>query len=141
MTRVDGWQQAFWNAITAARDRPFEWGAHDCVLFAASMVDTICGTNFYDQARTQYPYSSEDEARAILIANGGITGLVTPFLGDPINWGALGHGDVVLISPIALVTDMEALCVHDGQKLICPGKGGGLTSAPMRCALYGWKVG
>lgn len=137
--RVDDWQTKFWENITAACERDFEWGVHDCVMFAASSVDAILGTDYFAQAQARYPYSTEDGAIALMQQYGGITGLAESFLDPHTNWGQLGAGDIVLVSEIPLRTQMEMLCVHDGQQLIGP-TARGVINIPLQYALYGWAI-
>lgn len=137
--RVDGWQEKFWARMEEARNIDFEWGTHDCVMFATSCIDTILGTDYYAQAKVRYPYSTQKEAEALMTQWDGITGLVASFLGDPVNWGQLSLGDVVVVSPIPMVTTMEMLCVHDGVALLGPAKRG-MVRVSFNYALHGWKI-
>jgi len=137
--RLPDWQARFWANIDAARQTPFQWGTHDCVMWATSSIDAVLGTDYVAQARIQYPYASEDEAAALMAQYGGITGLVQSFLGDPVNWGQLSMGDVVLVGPIPQVTATEMLCVHDGVQLLGTAAKG-VLEAPLAYAVHGWKI-
>lgn len=67
------------------------WGVNDCVQFAAD----ACG--YYGTRRPSLPaYSSEQEARAIIDAGGGLAALVARELGAPIHPKDTRLGDVVL---------------------------------------------
>jgi hypothetical protein len=148
--RLDDWNKRFWAHIAMARRKEFAWGSHDCVMFATSCIDAILGTDYYAQAQKRYPYSTEEEARALIAQHGGITGLVDSFLGEPVNWGQLGIGDVVLVNkmPLLMTDDIEMLCVHDGQALLGPlidvrnRQSGAATigKIPFSHALHGWRI-
>lgn len=137
--RIQGWQQALWARFDEARLLKFDWGTHDCVMFATSCIDVIAGTDYYAQAKVRYPYSTQAEAVALMQQWDGITGLVASFLGDQVNWGQLTTGDIVLVAPIPLMTDMEMLCVHDGVGLVGPHVNG-LTKIPLMYAVHGWAI-
>jgi len=38
MSRADNWRTLLADFIEARRERAFEWGSHDCCLFAADWV-------------------------------------------------------------------------------------------------------
>lgn len=139
--RIDGWQKRFWAYLAAAREKPFAWGAHDCVMFATGAIDAVMGTDYYAQALVRYPYSTEAGAMGLMQQFGGITGLVESFLAPHVNWGQLTQGDVVLAMPTMLHgTAMETLCVHDGQQLVAAAPKG-IQIVRFQYALHGWKIG
>lgn len=137
--KIDGWQKLFWDNINAKKRLPFSWGSHDCVMFATSSIEVVTGIDYYAQAQKRYAYENEAQARALMTEFGGVTGLGASFLGDPIAWGSLSMGDVVVCGNMPFI-DMEVLCVHDGAQLLAPAKGGGLARIPFRYALHGWQI-
>jgi len=147
--RLDDWNKRFWAHMALARRKEFAWGSHDCVMFATGCIDAILGTDYYAKAKQRYPYSTEEEARELITQHGGITGLVGSFLGSPVAWGSLGIGDVVLVNKMPLrMTDMEMLCVHDGQNLLGPvtdirhtdSGAATLGKIPLSHAIHGWRI-
>lgn len=60
--------------------RPFVYGESDCCQFAAACIEHQTGEN---PARG-IEYSNEEQARALIRAHGGLCGLVSHFLGDPV---------------------------------------------------------
>lgn len=42
-TRRPGWERRLAEAISAARDRPFRWGRHDCATFAFDLRRALAG--------------------------------------------------------------------------------------------------
>lgn len=140
--RCDDWQTRFWANITAARDLEFEWGAHDCVMFATSSIDAVLGTDYFAQAQVRYPYTTEEAAIALIQQYGGITGLAESFLEPNTNWGQLGLGDIVFTTKAWPndPDDFGMLCVHDGQQLIAANTPRGVMRVPFQYARYGWKI-
>ncbi len=43
--RSAGWETSLANILDAARSTPFEWGKHDCTLFALRCADAVWGTD------------------------------------------------------------------------------------------------
>lgn len=41
--KISGWEIRLFDAIEAARGRPFSWGAHDCLTWAADVMAAITG--------------------------------------------------------------------------------------------------
>lgn len=68
MTRLPDWEKSLGAYIEAARDRPFEWGQHDCILFAAAAVEAMAGVDIAADYRGQY--ADKAGAAAILKAKG-----------------------------------------------------------------------
>jgi hypothetical protein len=49
-----GWEDRLNHAIEAARSKPFEWGRHDCALFAADVAHALTGIDPAVKLRGQY---------------------------------------------------------------------------------------
>lgn len=137
--RHEDWQARFWAQLQAARELTFKWGEHDCVMFATGCIDAVMGTDYYAQAKSRYPYSTETEAREWMAKVGGITGLAESFLDEHVNWGQLTCGDVCLAKGMPFTMDMETLCVHDGNNLLGASTKG-VMRVPFRYAVHGWKI-
>jgi hypothetical protein len=43
MRRVEGWRGRLAAYLAASAGRPFEWGRHDCALFAADCIEAMTG--------------------------------------------------------------------------------------------------
>ena len=69
MKRREDWQGELDRLLTAARDRPFEWGKWDCCLFVADAIIAVTGEDVAAGLRARY--SSLLEARWILRARFG----------------------------------------------------------------------
>lgn len=68
MTRLPDWEQRLSAYITAAWDRPFDWGQHDCILHSASAVEAQTGVDIAADYRGRY--SDKASAAAILKTQG-----------------------------------------------------------------------
>jgi hypothetical protein len=135
MVRIEGWETALYDAVEEARVRPFEWGVHDCALFAASVVERLTGC---DIAKPYRGYKTERGALARIVKAGGMEAMATKALGGPIDIRRARRGDFVLVEAgqpwpgaFAIVRDTRAAAA---------GKGG-LTFVPMKFWRMAWRVG
>lgn len=134
MSRHPDWPERLSAFLEARRDRPFEWGAHDCVLMAADWVVEATGVDPIDGWRGRW--SSASQAARMLAQAGGVPGAVTERLGRPLESVLLaGRGDI-------------GLFIHDGRKtlgvvtdagLACPGEHG-MVIVPLTSAEAAWRV-
>lgn len=133
--RVENWQQRFWDALRDAHGRKFQWGEHDCVLFAARMVDTITGSELVRRIQTLHPYQDAKSAAEHIKSAGGLRAIVTSYLGEPVPPAHLSTGDVVLFDQLG----HETLGIHDGVNVIGPGLSK-LERVSHAAVVCGWKV-
>jgi len=115
--RLPGWEQRLNDFIAENRDRPFEWGQWDCILFATAAAAAITGEDKAAPFRGQY--SDELGAREVLRELGKGTLLRTVnhyFAKKPVTYAL--RGDLVwhegcvgvcLGSAAAFVTDPELM--------------------------------
>jgi hypothetical protein len=54
MKRIIDWKQHLTTLINERRTAPFQWGTHDCALWAADCVLAITGEDFAKDARGTY---------------------------------------------------------------------------------------
>lgn len=98
--RFHDWPERFANYLRECRDKEFAWGAHDCVLFAANVVEVLTGVDPAKEVRGVY-----DDARSALEFirdGGGLEKLVDAVLEScgllaVIPPGLAQRGDVVLL--------------------------------------------
>lgn len=64
MMRFPGWPERLATFIEARRRAPFEWGTHDCAMFAADAVVAITGVD--PLARWRGSYADEAGAEVVL---------------------------------------------------------------------------
>jgi hypothetical protein len=132
--RYEDWQTKFWVAMEEARTAHFEWGSHDCVLFAAKMADAISDSGYVGKARAAFTWT--DMRSAIQLLGDGLQPQVESVLGEMQRWQRLSQGDIVLIADD---DGRESLAIHDGCQLLGPDEIG-YKVIPFRCAKGGWKV-
>lgn len=96
MARVYNWRTTLTAHINEHREREFEWGQHDCALWAASCVAQIIGEDFAEKVRGTYS-TPEGAYKAILKAYNchQITEICQKFFGDPIHIAFALPGDIV----------------------------------------------
>lgn len=81
--------------LDSVRDAPFEWGEHDCAMFAARAVDAARGTHHTQSVRAFGARSARDYRR-LLRERGTLDSLTTGVLGHSVA-AKIERGDVVLV--------------------------------------------
>lgn len=106
LVRHDFWEDALRTFLDNCAERRFEWGSHDCTLFAASAVERMTGVDFAEGLRGTY--SDARSAAEVLRQHGAGTLLktVSACLGRHRHIGFAKRGDVVM---------------HNGSLGICAG--------------------
>jgi hypothetical protein len=94
LRRFPDWPKRLAEAVEAARARPFAWGSHDCLLFAADVVRAMTGKDLAAHGRGQY--DSDVSALRLIHNYGGMVPLVSKSLGDPVPVLRAHRGDVVM---------------------------------------------
>jgi hypothetical protein len=132
--RRRGWEQAL-AAFTRAHMRtPYQWGQHDCALFAAGAVEAITGEDFAAEFRGTY--EDEDGARRLLTSLGceDVGDLASRYLPE-IMPAEARRGDVVMIDGQL----GPFLAIVDGRTAVGP-SARGLTHTPIEMASRAWGV-
>lgn len=130
--RVDNWHVALADYLSGVSGE-FAFGTADCCQFVAGAVQAITG----EDRRNLFPaYTTEAQANAILGQHGGLQGLVTHALGEPMHPSMMQRGDVCL--------------VPDSRGVLCVGVCTGTTIAvrsqsdversPRKDAVVAWAV-
>lgn len=131
--RLANWERKLADEIERARFLPFQWGVHDCCLFAADVVQALTGVDHAAELRGIY--RTLRTAERILKKRGGVRQIATDALGPEISPLMAQRGDVVL-----LPTEYgEALAVCIGAYCVAPGEDG-LQSRPLADAITAWRV-
>lgn len=91
--RQENWLENLLNYLDEVKDKPHQWGHHDCCLFAAGAVKAMTGHDYMADFRGQY--DSKETAQAVLKEKGRGTLYLTirNRLGNPIQ-GFPHRGDV-----------------------------------------------
>lgn len=132
MSRYPDWPQILDGCIEAGKSRTFEYGSFDCCLFAA---DTVLAMTGVDYAAPFRGYASQADAAVILDDHGGLQGLLTHVLGEPVHVSQMGRGDVCLVEgALGLSTG-----VCTGSMCWVPSPSG-LVPVPRDRAVCAWKV-
>lgn len=130
--RLIDWQVRLSTLAQERSDRPFEWGANDCCLFAADAVLAMTGRDYAAGFRG---YNSAAGAMRHVEAEGGMQAIASRALGPPVLPGFAAVGDVVLVNNAG----RELLAICNGGTAISPGESG-LTAHAMTEAVVCWKI-
>jgi hypothetical protein len=129
--RKHDWQTRMESFVRERQCMPFEWGTNDCAVFAAAFVHAITGVDFAPARR----HKTELQAARELKKRGGLIGIATAALGDPLPPLMAAVGDVVLSK--AGERDMLAIC--NGATCMAPGPHG-IAYLSMATASMCWRV-
>ena len=133
MNRLPDWLDRLNAVVESCADRRFEWGAFDCAHFVAQCVDAMCSDS---GARACLLYQDERAALKWIKEGGGIKAIATSFLGDPVPWGLVRRGDVMLMDNCG----RNALGICLGSHVVLPAPRG-LSYLRAADGLCGWRVG
>lgn len=133
MARVPDWPQRLAAAVEAARLQPFDWGRHDCALWAADVVLALTGEDHGAAFRGQY--RSRGGAAFVIARAGGLAAIATRALGAPVPITQAQRGDVCLL-------DCEfgpalGICIGDRVAFTGPP---GLVLVPLLECAQAWHV-
>lgn len=138
MKRFDDWPTRLVSTIDAAQTRPFEWGVHDCCLFACDCILAMTGVDAASWFRGRY--SSRETAVSALREYGGTLAVVaeqiTEELGCPEVSIAAAHRGDVAYAPTELG---DALGIIYDQYVWVPGVDG-MVRLPINHALRVWAI-
>lgn len=120
--------------IQSRLNTAFEWGTHDCCLFAADAVKLQTGADLASEYRGHY--RSALGANRALRKHGhlSLTSVLNEKLGNPIPRLNAMRGDIVLMN----VDGQEVVGVYFRQVFV-PGENG-LVLLPINEAIHVWRV-
>jgi hypothetical protein len=133
MRRYPDWQLRLEAFVRERRNMPFAWGTNDCALFAADAVQALTGEILRPDLRGR----DVRDALATLWAEGGVRGIATSVLGEPMSPLLARIGDVVVIEAGRYE---EALGICNGGTVLASGADG-MAVVSMQQALAAWRVG
>ena len=138
--RISNWPRALDAYVEACRHRPFTWGRHDCLLFAAGAVKAIAGADPAKGKRGKY--RSEAGAQKLIHANGGWHKLITACAKGvgmkPVKTALAQRGDVVTARLGIDKRSAAGVCL--GAEAAFPGEQG-LEFHPLAaCHRNAWRV-
>lgn len=138
MARHVDWMARLMQAVETAQVLPFRYGLHDCCTFAAYCVDAQReDSRIGELMQRHHPYANEEEAYEYIETQGGLTGLVTHYLGEPMeNPKFAAPGDVALTRNR---DGREIVGIIVGHNVVVPGSHG-LVTFSVEGLLAAWSV-
>lgn len=139
LRRFEDWPARLDVAIARARHIPFQWGRHDCCLFACDVVHALTGVDPGAEIRGRY--ESELGARRLLksLYGGSLECAVRDHAGRYFGAAtaplAAGRGDCVLLRNGGQV----CLGIVAGRVIAAPGPDE-LSLVPLDAAFAAWRV-
>ncbi len=123
------------RAINRYADAEFERSSDgfDCVQFARAVILEVTGESVADDAT----YANADEADQIIEDHGGLRGLITYYLGEPVEPGELTTCDVALVH-LDGIPPLLGVVATAGRTLVPMPRG--LETVPLVCASVGWRI-
>jgi hypothetical protein len=134
MKRLHDWQTQFESFIHERQEMQFVWGTNDCAIFAADCVQALTGIDPALQGLREH--TTEKQALRALERHGGLVGIATAAMGEPVTAMFANIGDVVLSKSEG--RDMLSIC--NGTTVLAP-SATGLVAIPLDTAATCWKVG
>ena len=139
--RLPDWPERLDAVVTSARNRPFAWGAHDCITFAAACIAATTGI---DPLAGHALWGSAAEAAAAIrrTASGrqslraAIGRTLTLLAWPAVDPAGAGRGDLCLVA--GGQGHFAAVCL--GSRLAAPGPKG-LVLIQVDRALAAWRIG
>lgn len=135
MIRREDWPERLAAAIDAARELPFAWGEHDCLMFAANCVQAMTGEDPAVDFRKTYR-TARGAAWTVARAGGMRVG-ADARLGERVLVLRAQRGDVVLVE---LDNERQAYGICVGATVACPCEAGGVAFISMERARCAWRV-
>ncbi|MEN6375556.1 MAG: hypothetical protein ABFD75_12380 [Smithella sp.] len=131
--RADTWDVDLMNFIKSRRKTPFQWGAHDCTLFAVDCAKVMTGIDLAEKYRG---YTTETGAALIIGRAGSLKDLINETLSAfEISPKMARRGDWILFDN----EGAEAVGVCIGTMFIAAGMDG-LIMREMSDAITAWRI-
>lgn len=114
MKRFPDWETRLCAYLAPLRDKPFEWGTHDCCTFAAGAVEAMTGEDTIPEFRGAYSdQASADEALSKVGRGTLIRTMNAKFARVPV--GHAHRGDIVMIKGGGLAIAMGDVAIQVGE--------------------------
>ncbi len=134
--RLSGWRARLARYLAAEQDRPIEWGASDCALFAAGGIEAVTGVDLATDWRGSYA-AAEDAARVLRsLGCRTVADLADLYLPRHDRQAQARPGDVVLIDEGAL----GSLGISVGPAVRVRGTES-IGTLPLSVVAAAWRVG
>jgi hypothetical protein len=133
--RLPDWERRWHAWLETCRDRPFEWGVHDCVKFGFAGIREVTGQ---DVISDQFIYANAETAAALIRDEGfaSLRDCITYHLGPPLkSYRAAMRGDAALVD----FDGLHVLGTVLGERIACPGEHG-LVFVPLSQSICCWRI-
>jgi len=136
--RVESWDVKLFAYIEESHRARFQYGAFDCLLFAAGAVHVQTGIDYAEPFRG---YDSKVSAYRIVAGYGSLEAMITALLGrEPVHPSRAMRGDVVLgEAPLIEGETGECVGICLGTHCAWP-KDIGLRMLPRSVARLAWRI-
>ena len=134
MARVNWWESSLVACVAGARDRPFQWGTHDCATWAFDVRLAMTGLDA--AAAWRGKYRTEKGAARMLrrLRCKTVADLASSILGEALPTVLFAQrGDIALGG----VEQALGICVGSDVLFLQPS---GLVALPLRECLKAWRV-
>ena len=136
MERFPDWHERLADCIETGQCFEFQYGTHDCCLWAAYCVDNMTGSDLQKQIQETCHYSNEEGAKALINAAGGLQPLVVQFLGNELDSPSFAApGDLVVVNN----EGQELVGIVVGHGVVAAAKEG-LVSLPYGTIRHAWRI-
>jgi len=133
--RVQGWEKRLADYFDLQKDRPFEWGKNDCILFSAHAVALVLDRDIDGEVLGYGDYDKE-RALDILKRHGGkISGILDNHFARKENKKLVCRGDIATV----LDGETEATGIVFGKYVVCKTYNG-LKYVPVEKITTVWSV-
>ena len=135
-TRLENWDVLLNECIQDARDKPFEWGAHDCTTWAMTVRSAMTGS---DPAPWLGTYKTLRGAVGAIKKTGhaDLEEAATSVLGAPVAPLTAQRGDIVLMGDDAAFGGAFGVVIGSHAAFVAED---GLTLHPVSEARRAWRV-
>lgn len=131
--RRNDWASRMYEVIGEHIHKDFTFGAADCSIFVARVIDAMTDSNYEQQLSETY--GDERTALKFIAEHGGMQAAVCSFLGPVDDEGRPMRGDVILFDG----GEGESLGIWDGAHIVGMGKTGLHKVARSEIKAF-WKV-
>lgn len=140
LRRQPGWETALTDFLKAAAARPFSWGEHDCLLFAADWVRRMTGVDCAAPHRGKY--KTARGAAGVLRRMGVADAADVPDMFAPRHEvpALARRGDIVAV-PAGADGELCVGVVDDSGVHVAVVSPEGLTRYPLERAAVSWRIG
>lgn len=135
--RFEDWDVRLAECVSSAQERPFEWGQHDCTLWAMSVRSALTGAA---PAPWQGKYKTPKGAARKMLRMGAQSleeaGRIV--LGEPINPRLAQRGDIVLTpNDDPEWPEVFGVCIGSEVAVVTPE---GLSTHSLLAARLAWRI-